>query len=101
MALDLVAAVPASLSAGMHDPSVASALVLLKLVSSELSEMVSSIWASALLVIMYHGPNKRFFTSVRDLDDTGFQQAITFSLLDAAVELALFVLLVLLVLVIV
>lgn len=55
---------------------------------------MSSLWVAILLPVLYYGPNRAYFTGIRDLDDAGFWQALSYSGLDAAVELGIFVLLV-------
>jgi hypothetical protein len=39
----------------------------------------------------YCGPNKLAFEGIRGLDDAAFKQALTYSLVDAGVQLGLFV----------
>jgi hypothetical protein len=58
--------------------------------TSEVSEILSSVWGAALLALGYYGPNQQAFDGIRDLDDAGFAQALTYSLVDAGVEALLF-----------
>jgi hypothetical protein len=58
--------------------------------TSEVGEILSSVWGAALLALGYYGPNKMSFDGIRDLDDTSFAQALTYSLADAGVEAVLF-----------
>jgi len=67
--------------------------LLLRFISAEVSEILSSLWGAALLSIAYYGPNKMAFDGIRDLDDAGFAQALSYSLADAGVEAMLSVIL--------
>jgi hypothetical protein len=66
--------------------SLAGRFLLVQFATSELSEILSSMWGAALLFIGYNGPNRMAFDGMRDLDDESFAQAMKYSLVDAGVE---------------
>jgi hypothetical protein len=51
------------------------------------------VWGAILLALAYFGPNKLAFEGIRGLDEASFAQALTYSLVDAAMEMLLFVIL--------
>jgi hypothetical protein len=65
-------------------------LSLAQLTTSEVSEILSSIWGASLLAFGYYGTNKMAFDGIRALDDAAFLQAMTYSLADAGLVTLVF-----------
>lgn len=64
--------------------------LLLNFMASEMSEMICSGWCIIMLPILYYSSNKKFFYTIDELDDAGFQQALIFSAVDFMLEAVTF-----------
>ncbi|GMH64434.1 hypothetical protein TrRE_jg11085 [Triparma retinervis] len=69
--------------------------LLINFLASEMSEMVCSGWSMIMLPMLYYSNNKQYFYTIDTLDSTGFQQALTFSAIDFALEAFTFALMLL------